>query len=43
LKFSPTSGKVICMVENLAGEDDGSDLAILAHQRAMKTKSQPAK
>jgi len=43
LKFSPTSGKVTCVVENDAGEDDGSDLAIWAHQRAMKAKNQPAK
>lgn len=43
LKFAPTSGKVTCVVENLACEDDGSDLAIWAQQRAMKTKSQPAK
>lgn len=43
LKFSPTSGKVTCVVENLAGEDDGSDLAIWAHQRAMKKKNQTAK
>jgi hypothetical protein len=38
LKFSPTSGKVTCVVRNLAGDDDGSDLAIWAHQRAIKTK-----
>ncbi len=40
LKFSPTSGKVTCIVENRAGEDDGSDLAIWAHQRAMKKRIQ---
>jgi hypothetical protein len=43
LKFSPTSGKVTCVVQNRAGEDDGSDLAIWAHQRAIKKKIQTAK
>lgn len=42
LKFSPTFGNVTCVVENLAGDDDGNDLAILAHQRVLKTKGQPA-
>jgi len=36
LKFLPTSGKVTCVMENRLGDDDGSDLAIWAHQRAMK-------
>jgi hypothetical protein len=43
LKFSPTSGQVTCVVRNHAGDDDGSDLATWAHQRAMKKKSLPAK
>ncbi len=36
LKFLPTSGKVTCVLENRLGDDDGSDLAIWAHQRAVK-------